>query len=73
MDKRFLYPIIIPPRSRNIGRRTSEAQIQGLRNGVITATEAMSIRPMERTVTAIEIGAPQLTAPANKQIPNPKS
>ena len=67
MDKRFLYPIIIPPRFRNIGRRTSEALIQGLRNGVITATEAMSIRPVERTVTAIEIGARRPIDPANKQ------
>lgn len=67
MDKRFLYPIIIPPRFRNIGRRASEALIQGLRNGVITATEAMSIRTVERTVTATEIGATRPTATEYKQ------
>lgn len=55
------------------GRRPSKALTQGLRNGVITATEAMSIRPVEGTFTATEIGAPRPTTPANKQIPNPKS
>lgn len=61
-DRTFLY---VHPSEK--GRRPSKALIEGLRNGVINATEAMLIRPRERTVTATEISAPRPTTPANKQ------